>query len=145
LGKARQHSITGELEVTIGRISAATAGTVIAMALLAPAASAQVATTSPFALACLSSGGTAGRVGVRSGSSRLRLYSGTTTARLSLSFSSTSDVSSINLAIAGQPAGEPTSLTMRPGEGRFLFASRLEIDGLGGTVGKEVDYCLRAN
>jgi hypothetical protein len=132
--------------MTIGTIStrATAAGILLATALLPSAASAQVATTSPFALACLTSGGTTGRVTVRT-ANRARLYLGTTAVRLSLSFSSNPDVFSISLAVAGQPAGDLPNLTMRPGEGRFLFASRLDIDGMGGTVGKDVEYCLRAD
>lgn len=100
------------------------------------------ADASPFSLACISSGGTAGTAVVRSSNSRVTLYAGGP-AILSLSLAPTADVSFMRLALTGQPAGEPRDPTIQPGEGRFLSASKLQIEGLGGTVGKGVEFCLR--
>jgi hypothetical protein len=104
---------------------------------------AQPAEPSRFFVACIESGGTAGRATVRSGNSRLTLMGIPTASRFSLTLAPSTEVFSIQLRLINQPQDEPADPTMRPGEARISSASRIDIDGMGGEVGKSIDYCLR--
>jgi hypothetical protein len=99
---------------------------------------------SPFMLACVQGGGTAGQAILRNGNNNHRLYAGQI-ARLSLSFAPAgpNDIFAINLTRADASAGEPANFSMRPGDGAVFNASKLTLESMGGTVGKSVDYCLR--
>jgi hypothetical protein len=99
---------------------------------------------SPFYLACMQSGGTAGSVEVKGGVNNLRIYNGGP-ARIALMFATADGVNAININRTPAPTGETTSLVLRPGQGVIFNASQVLIENLGGTQGKSVDYCLRVS
>lgn len=102
------------------------------------------AAPSSFYLACMQAGGTAGSVEIKSASNKLRIYSAAP-ARISLMFPAADGINSINIVRTPAPAGEATSLTMYPNQGLVFTASQVMIESMGGTIGKSIEYCLRAN
>lgn len=117
----------------------------IAGLLLIQAAALADPVSSPFALACLGSGGMPGRIAVTGGPLNLRLYGGNGVARIGLALAPADGVSFVEIARVGMPNTEPPKVSLRPGDAVVFTASQLTVDASGGTVGKAVEYCLRVS